>query len=240
MALSLTVTLALAGCGSSPEETAGEFVAALAEMDAERACSLLTGPAKRELASEGFLLGAGTCEEVVEQSAANFDDREREALQDVEFEEVSVDGNHAVIDDKDVFSSAGPLPEDFADGGSTELENIDGEWLISGFEDEAVGSSESGDLDEDGVPYYCEPGYAGSIPCERGGERSANGYGETPVGNPLGDGTVVKCGFHGACLQRGRYVEPPVAGQECASGIWQELTRESRWAYEYQCFEADL
>ena len=108
------------------------------------------------------------------------------------------------------------------------------------------GDQALGDFDNDGLPYYCEPGYAGSIPCN-GDERGPSGTSEKSSGLPSPpsdppparpDDGIVSCSLH--CVQDGDYVAPPGDGEPCAFGTWERQTGiavDTRGAsVEYECY----
>ena len=95
-----------------------EFAEAIADGDGDSACALLTEDAQEEVADSA----GGDCEAAFDAAGEQLDDDEKDELNDIEPDDVEVDGDRATA----------TVPE-IGGGGDTEFELVreDGDWLIS-------------------------------------------------------------------------------------------------------------
>lgn len=140
------LALVSAGCGGSPDpppapapkpspppasdkdaakKTMKSYIGALAGGDGEKACSYLTGAAKRQVVSQARALnpslGAASCAETLKQLAKTMPAGMAKKLTEVEIK-VQVRGDSATVG-----AAGGPGTYD------GQLRKIDGKWLISKF-----------------------------------------------------------------------------------------------------------
>jgi len=116
------VVLALGGCGAGDEEqirgVMQDWKEAFLSGDGERACELMTGEARREIARSG--LGASGCAEAMRTARGYFDRGELAQLEEMEVRSVRVTGSTA--------EARSSLDGD--DGSPTRLRKVEGDWLI--------------------------------------------------------------------------------------------------------------
>lgn len=133
-AVAITGLVVIPGCGggggdgdsdgSGPTDVIKNFAAAYADGDGEAACRLMTGPAQRAL------LAGEPCASGLKAESESLGEEERRALRTVTIANARVEGNRATIEDADIRSEEGRLPEDI-DPSPTVLEKIDGKWKIT-------------------------------------------------------------------------------------------------------------
>jgi hypothetical protein len=125
LVLALIAALSVAGCGSDESRARSvvkDYLAGIGESDGEKACSKLTGDAKRELVEKINAtvpeFGVATCPDAIFTLGENLGADEAQTLKDAEVR-VQLDGDRGTA-------------EAVGGSGDVDLVKSDGEWLIAG------------------------------------------------------------------------------------------------------------
>jgi hypothetical protein len=136
LAAVLITSVALLGCGGSGggdeqavKTTVTQFMAALANGDGAKACSLATAQAQQRLTAQGAQAGT-SCPAIISAISKRLPPQIKQGLQTAKVKKASVNGDTATVADKDISSSAGNLGP-FLGGGSTTLKKENGTWKLS-------------------------------------------------------------------------------------------------------------
>lgn len=111
------------------EQTVLAFMAAIGRDDVVWACSLMTGPAIRDLVMR---LSAADCADAVHRLNGRLSNQEKIALLHLTIRHVRIDGDQSIVADADLVPSEGQLGADW--NGRTELVRDSGRWLVQALE----------------------------------------------------------------------------------------------------------